>query len=217
MLRKAVLLLGLIMTPLLAFQSDNDVNVIAVEYPPFTTSNHPQGGLAFELLNDLTSDKKIKWKPFFLPPKRAYKTIESGDWCASFYPIVGQHEFKKYELGKDSIKIGLVRLSKSSPFTWSSLDELKGNVVVLLRTDSNSKFSRQFKNSGMSIVYVETIQAAIKMVLLQRGDIAMIDNISYAKLSSIQKRQLQLSNRSLYENKISIYINNTCNVPLLNL
>lgn len=205
------------MSPLFASTSDNIVNVIAVEYPPFTTNNDPEGGVAFELLNDLTSNKKIKWEPFFLPPKRAYKTIESGDWCASFYPIFGENEFKKYELGKDTIKIGLVRLSKPSPFTWLALDDLKGSIVALLRTGSNSNFSKKFQNSGMSIVYVETIQAAINMVLLQRVDIAMIDNISYSKLKPTQKKQLQLSNSSLFETKISLYVNNNCDIPLLNL
>lgn len=217
MLRNLFLFLGLIMSPLFASTSDNIVNVIAVEYPPFTTINYPEGGVAFELLNDLSSNKKIKWKPFFLPPKRAYKTIESGDWCASFYPIFGENEFKKYELGKDTIKIGLVRLSKPSPFTWSALDDLKGSRVALLRTDSNSKFSKKFQNSGMDIVYVETIQAAIKMVLHQRVDIAMIDNISYSKLNPTQKKQLQLSNNSVFETKISLYVNNNCDIPLLNL
>lgn len=217
MLIKAFLLLWLIVPILFASERDNIINVIAVEYPPFTTSNHPEGGMAFELLNDLTSNEKITWKPFFLPPKRAYKTIETGDWCASFYPVFGQNEFTKYELGKESIKIGLVRLSKSSPFIWSSLDELKGNIVFLLRTGSNSKFAMKFKNSGMNIVYVENIQAAVDMVILKRGDIAMIDNISYAKLNSTQKEQLQLSDNLLFETKISIYINNNCDIPLLNL
>lgn len=218
MLRMVVLLqMLMIANPLFAFKNDNGVNVIAIEYPPFTTSSHPKGGIAFELLNDLTSNKKIKWKPLFLPPNRAYKILESGDWCASFYPISGQNKFTKYKLGKASIKLGLVRLSKPTPFIWSSLDELKGNVVVLLRTDSKSKFSIKFKNSGMNIVYVETIQAAIKMVLAQRVDIAMIDNISYSNLKSTDKKQLQLSKSFLHETKISIFINDSCDIPLLNL
>lgn len=218
MLKMALLLLA-IMTAnsLFAFENDNGVNVIAVQYPPFTSSNHPAGGIAFELLKHLTANKKIKWKPLFLPPKRAAKTIEAGDWCASFYPVYGQHKFKQYQLGEDSIKIGLVRLSNATPFTWSSLDELKGKVVVLLRTSSISEFLIQFKRSGVKVVYVETIEAAINMVLRQRVDIAMLDNVSYSNLKSTDKKQLQFSKSALHETKISIFINSSCNIPLLNL
>ena len=184
MLRMFALFHLLITTsPLWAFETDYEIHVIAVEYPPFTSSKQPDGGLAFALLNDLTVNNKIEWKPLFLPPKRAYKTVESGDWCASFYPIFGENTFTKYKLG----------------------------------TDSESDFSTKFKRSGMNIANVETIESAINMVLLERVDIAMTDNISYSNLSFKDKEQLQFSESYLYETVVSIFINNRCDIPLLNL
>jgi polar amino acid transport system substrate-binding protein len=206
-----------IASPVWALKNDNIVDVIAVEYPPFTTNNNPDGGIAFKLLNDFTSNNKIIWNPLFLPPKRAYKTIKSGNWCASFYPVQGNNNFKKYELDKGTIKIGLIQLAKPSPFIWSSLDELEGKSVAMLRTGSKSRLSMRFQNSNMNIVYVETIQAAIMMVILGRTDMAMIDNISFSKIESKYKNQLQLSKKPIFETQISIYINNRCDIPKLNL
>jgi len=55
------------------------------------------------------------------------------------------------------------------------------------------------------------------MVLRQRVDIAMLDNVSYSNLKSTDKKQLQFSKSALHETKISIFINSSCNIPLLNL
>jgi polar amino acid transport system substrate-binding protein len=139
------------------FALDKNVDVIAVEYPPFTGRSEPEGGLAFQLLNDLTVDEQINWKPFFLPPKRAYNKIELGDWCASFYPVFSKTDFKQYELGKGLVKIGLVRLSKLTPFMWSSIDDLQVKNVALLSTESRSELAMQFENSGVKVVNIETI------------------------------------------------------------
>lgn len=107
------------------FALDKNVDVIAVEYPLFTGRSEPEVGLAFQLLNDLTVDEQINWKPFFLPPKRAYNKIELSDWCASFYPVFSKTNFKQYELGKGLVKICLVRLTKPTPFIWSSIDDIQ--------------------------------------------------------------------------------------------
>ncbi len=214
MLRLRLTLLLLIPFHSIASEDIQSIDVIAIEYPPFTTISQPNGGTAFEILNNISLDKKLKWHPIFLPPKRAYKVIESGDWCASFYPIFGQSKYTQYELNDKVIKIGLVRLSGEKPFTWSSLSELSGKSVALLRTGSNSDFEKRFKQAGLDIAYVETVQSAIQMVLLERVDTAMIDNISYSYLETKNKEKLQLSESSLIETKINIFINNKCNISL---
>lgn len=219
MLRKLLFLLMLVMAfNVIAFENIKTIDVIAIEYPPFTTLEQPDRGVAFELLNTIKhntkQDTKLQWNPIFLPPKRAYKTIESGNWCASFYPIYGQSQFTQYQLNKEPISIGLVRLSKVKSFAWSSLDELSGMSVALLRTGTNSDFVNKFKEAGLEVAYVETVQAAIQMVLLDRVDTAIIDNISYTHLEYDNRKKLQLSETSLIETKISIYINNSCGVSL---
>ena len=208
---KYFILLFLIQPFLFAYCA-KDIEVIAVEYPPFTTKDHPKGGISFELLHNLSLNEDYNWKPVFLPPKRAYKTLESGDWCASFYPAQKKSDYTIIKLGKGGVNIGLARLTESSSFTWSSLKELKGSTVVMMRTGPESKFLTLFKDAGMDVVFVETIQVAIMMVLLNRVDLAMIDNISYLNLSSEQRQNLQFSNTYLDSINLRLFINNDCNL-----
>ncbi len=190
------------------------INVIAIEYPPFTSVSLPNSGIAFELLNSVKPNKNIQWQPLFLPPKRAYKNIESGDWCASFYPAFGNGEFDQYQLSEELIKIGLIRRSQAKPFSWSSLNEFSGMSVALLRTGTNSNFENSFKQAGLNIVYVETIKAAVQMVLFQRVDTAIMDNISYGNLAMKNKEKLQFSQNTIIETKINLSINRSCGISL---
>ena len=193
------------------------IEVIAIEYPPFTTTAISSSGIAFQLLNDLTASEGIEWNPLFLPPKRAYRTISSGNWCASFYPATDVDEYIQYALGVEPIKVGLVRENESWPFVWSSLDQLKGKTVALLRSDLNSLFVHQFKDANLNIIFVETVDIAMNMVLLGRVDIAISDNISYSNLPQKHRSQLQFSQSYLNKTKISIFVNKRCDIPLLDL
>lgn len=192
----------------------NTIEVIAVEYYPFTTNAIPSGGIAFELLNELSVNKKYRWKPKFLPPKRAYYKVESDDWCASFYPPHGGGNYTIYSIGDDVVHIGLIRLTKTSSFSWSSLTALSGKSLAMLRTGPDSDYLKRFKNAGMEIVFVETVQQAAMMVFLNRVDLAMIDNISYSYLSLEQKQKLQFSNTYLNSMKLRLFVNNKCNLSL---
>lgn len=193
------------------------IEVIAVEYYPFTTNTMPTGGIAFELLNELSVNEKYRWKPKFLPPKRAYYKVESGDWCASFYPPHGEKNHTIYSLGKDVVNIGLIRLAKTSPFDWSSLSEFNGKSLAMLRTGPDSDYLKLLQKSGVEIVFVETIERAIMMVLLNRVDMAMIDNISYTNITLEHKQKLQFSNTFLDSMNLRLFVNKECNLSLPSL
>lgn len=195
----------------------NTIEVIAVEYYPFTTKAIPSGGIAFELLNELSANERYRWKPKLLPPKRAYYEVESGDWCASFYPPHGGENHTIHSLGDDVVHIGLIRLTKTSPFSWSSLTEFSGKSLAMLRTGPESDYLNRFQNAGVEIVFVETVQQAAMMVFLNRVDLAMIDNISYSYLSLEQKQKLQFSNTYLNSMKLRLFVNNKCKLSLATL
>jgi len=66
-------------------QPIGDFEVIAVEYPPFTTMGDPEHGINFVLLDELMVRHDIqKLTPIFLPPARAQLQVQSGKWCLSF-------------------------------------------------------------------------------------------------------------------------------------
>lgn len=54
------------------------IEVIAIEYPPFTSSKADNQGIAFELLRAHNQESNISWQANFLPPARAHKLINLG-------------------------------------------------------------------------------------------------------------------------------------------
>lgn len=110
--------------------------------------------------------------------------------------------------------IGLVRKAKKERFKWTSLNELSGKSVATLSTDANSPFARQFTAAGLSKAQVQTVQAGVQMVLLGRVDFAMFDDISFSRLESKNKAQLQFSESSLMNTKVSIYMNPKCEIDV---
>ncbi|NVK24181.1 MAG: transporter substrate-binding domain-containing protein [Gammaproteobacteria bacterium] len=188
----------------------SNIEVIAIEYPPFTTLLDNNGGLAFKLLNSAVTDKTVKFVPLFLPPARAGKYLKENDWCGSFYPPPIELQAKKLQLSSENIRLGLVRKRQEQPFHWQELDELSGKTAVILRNSKSSEFSRQFLAAGIKLGYVETVQAGIQMVLLDRVDFSFADNVTFELLENKNKQKLQFSQSSLSETKVSIFISEKC-------
>lgn len=198
--------------------ASTEVDVIALEYPPFTTITKTSGGLSFQTLNEKSKHANISWRPYFLPPKRALKLIQENNWCASFYPATSAKNYIQYQLTPESIRVGLVRLKQSNEdFRWNSLNELSGDSVAILSTNNKTPFAKMINKAGLISAQVQTAQAGIQMVLLGRVDYAVIDNVSFQSLESLSKDKLQFSATSLLTTKFSVYINPKCNISLPHL
>jgi len=154
------------------------VDVIVVEYPPYTTPQHPDGGLAFAKVKRWFAEKKlpITLNPRFLPPARAHHEVDTTDWCISFYPPskTTPHVFKT--VSRERINMRMVRKKADTPFTWSSPAEFKGSRIALLRPMSLDAVYRVFAEAGLEFVYVETMEQAITMVAQGRVDYTVADN-----------------------------------------
>lgn len=194
--------------------SANAIDVVAVEYPPFTTILREDGGVAFALLEKASEKIQLKLNPLFLPPARASAVIESGDWCASFYPPIAKDKSEQISLSDKHVKIGLIRRKADSTFAWERLDEFRGNSVAILRTSDESPFKHRFTEAGMNVVQVETIHSAIQMVLLGRTDFAMSDNVTYAGLEQTNKKLLEISSTSLLSTPITLFWNQECGIEI---
>lgn len=196
----------------LSFSQEKTIEVIAVEYPPFTTLDRDDDGLAFKLLRKKIIEKGFTWQPLFLPPGRAIRVINSDQWCASFYPPTSTLDYSTYILDENSIQIGLVRKKQVAEFSWESFDDIKRFKVGLLRSDKHSVFIKSFTDAGIHVFFLESVDTGVKMVLADRLDYAILDNITFDALSSELKNKLQLSTTHLLETQISIHINNKCTV-----
>ena len=191
------------------------IEVIAIEYPPFTSSNSANGGVAFDLLPDVLEGKKVIWRPFFQPPKRALQSISEGKWCASFYPP-RTVAFKRYQLSERIVHLGLIRKVAPDAFKWHSLSELKGRSIALLRTSAQSQFAQQFIRAGLNISFVENVKIGVQMVKLGRVDFAFADNNLLQRLSEqgMAVTNLEFSDSVLFSTPVSVYVNPKCEIRL---
>jgi polar amino acid transport system substrate-binding protein len=187
-------------------------DVIAIEYPPFTSEKERRGGIAFELLHRAYPDENFKAE--ILPPKRAFRRISNGQWCYSFYPPVQGKQFQSILLSDQQVSIGLVRLKQSTDFKWNALKELSGLKVALLRTEDDALFVSQFREAGLGVVYIETINQGVNLLRKKRVDLAVYDNYSFSHLSSAEKAEIQFSHNRLISTAVTLFVNPQCNHSL---
>lgn len=190
----------------------NAKDVIAVEYPPFTTAQEDKGGLAFSIL--LQAFPKAGFVPEILPPKRALAQLSNGLWCYSFYPPPKGVSTNKITLTTNEVVIGLVRIKQVEAFKWLSLSVFNGLTVAILRSDESSEFSRQFTEAGLNIVYVETVSQGLNLVRLKRADFSLYDNYNYSLLPDAIKSSLQFSEVALLNTPITLFVNPECDSDL---
>jgi polar amino acid transport system substrate-binding protein len=186
--------------------------VLAVEYPPFTTSRASDGGLAFQILQQAFPE--YQFKPYIVPPKRAYQMVQNGQWCMSFYPNSEDVAIRRIVLSEQQIVIGLIRIRQPAPFKWEKLDELTGLNVALLRSGDSSAFANKFNQAGMMVTYTETIQQSIDLMLRKRVDIAMYDDYNYKILATELQDKIQFSESFLLKTPVTLFINPDCHDSL---
>lgn len=189
------------------------IEVISVEYPPFTSLLMPSGGIAFELLKNISTNNPT-WEPIILPPARAGAMIQKGDWCVSFYPATKQGTYATLRLSETEVRLGLVRKKQTLPFEWTRLDELSGTTVAMLRTSQQSNYYQQYRDAGINVIPVETVESAIQMVLLDRVDYAFADDVSFFSLEKANKQKLQFSDSTLQSLPVTAYVNLSCTTQL---
>ncbi|WP_157826702.1 hypothetical protein [Colwellia sp. 12G3] len=194
------------------------VDVIAVDYPPYTSLKLPGYGSSFSLLSQYAqSHFSVTPIPLFLPPARANRVIKDGHWCLSFYPPKKDDKYARFVSLSDSIvKIGFYRLRKNERFKWAELKELKGKIVALLRPNVIGIMHQSFLDAGMQMVYVESIEQGLQLVLKNRVDYAFGDNLvlSESGLSDDQQLRLQFSESSVHNAKIGFFYNIECEQKL---
>jgi len=194
--------------------SQQSIDVITVEYPPFT-SNYVSGyGINFKLLDKYaTHNFKTTFQPLFVPPARAQKLMLTNDWCLSFYPPKPNDPYAKFQpLSDEIVKLGLYRLKSHKPFKWQSLSELKNKSVALLRPTKLGPIHEQLKQAQMKLVFVETVEQGLSMLIHKRVDYAFGDNtaINQTAIGKENKEKLQFSNSSLLEAQVGFFYNSRC-------
>jgi len=214
------LMLILLSAACFAIEEKQEIDVIAVDYPPYTSPTLPSYGSNFSLLSEYAkSHFRISIKPFFLPPARANRLIKDGNWCISFYPPNENNKSARFvALSSDNVSIGFYRLQQQGQFKWQSLNELNGKMVALLRSNHIGKMHEHFINAGIQLVYVESVEQGLRQVLKGRVDYAFGDELALleAQLSEAQRQKLQFSESVVHKAKIGFFYNTECKNRLFN-
>ena len=193
--------------------------VIAIEYPPYTSENEANNGLSFEALNQYFKQQAIHFSPLFLPPARAALYLSSDRWCLSFYPPIEQKKFPVFDLDDFSIKLGLVRKTQLTPFSWQSLSELSGRKVAMLRSNEKRSDSiKQFLNANIELINVESVSQGLQLLEKERVDYVFSDFAGgqyIMKQLGLHLADYQFSQTLLLETNIKVWHNPKCHIPNL--
>jgi len=196
-----------------------DIEVHAVDYPPYTSPTIQNNGVAFDSLYKLTLNSDISIKPRFLPPARVGLELSRGNWCLSFVPpaiILDTHE--RLTLKDTNIDIVFVRKNRTEPFKWNKLSELAGLKLGFLRTyKRESILTNAIEESDIVIVGIETLQQGLELLDKERVDILLADKVSIEYLASIlelPKGNFQYSENVIEHLTLGVWLNLKCDAAL---
>lgn len=190
------------------------LDVIAVEYPPYTSSERADDGLVFrELRNYLIArNLPITIRARFLPPARAQNAVDTVDWCMALYPPSENtpHVFRR--IGNSKVTLGLARIRRTEAFSWENADYFKDKRIALLRTVSMPQAWKPFEEAGAEFVFVEAMDQALNMVLQGFADYAVVDSGGLEAFDRTRSDgpELELSRQAVQEFPVGVYLSARC-------
>lgn len=187
--------------------------VLAMEYPPFTTEEHPEGGVLMAELAAKTASYKLLPKPLFMPLLRLQRTLQEGNWCTSFAPPLNEQDYPSVSTSLEQLSFHLYRVQQKAPFQWQELKELKGREVALIRSMEGTRTTQGLLQAGITPIYVNSLAQALKMVTKMRVDYALADKHSYQYYQQqglLDGRVLEASQQSIFHFESRLWLNPEC-------
>lgn len=193
-----------------------DIEVLAVEYPPFTTETDIEGGLCFHYLNEF-SETFLNGKQFsrvFVPPARAEALLSDNQFCMAFYPPKKNQELYSFMPLKDEkVKLGLIRGKQKNEFSWQNLSELKGKRIAVLRSNLKSPLIKSLETNNIHLEYVEQIAQGLAMLDRDHVDFVFGDNASLEHITEKNGKSAeayQFSKTAFMEAQIGFHYKKDC-------
>ncbi len=187
--------------------------VLAIEYPPFTTEDHPEGGMLIAELATKTASFNLLPKPVFMPLVRVQRTLQEGNWCTSLAPPLDPQHYPSVFTGLEHLAFHLYRIKQQTRFHWQDSRELQGREVALLRSMEGTIVTQRLLQSGINPVYVNSLAQALKMVAKKRIDYALADEHSYQYYQQkgvLDENLLEASEQTIYQFESRLWLNPEC-------
>lgn len=195
--------------------AQESVDVLAVEFPPYTTSSMSGHGIAFEKLRSHPAMTGVDVNAQFSPPTRLGKRILLGDWCLSFYPPRDKNNptLKKWILSNEEIRLGFYRLNQQGEFKWDNLSELDGKSIALLSSYSKKGLSGLLYSNGLDVHEVNSLEQGFDLLVKSRVDLVFSDRYSgefIARKNGYEVENLEFSMSALAIEQFHVWVNLEC-------
>ena len=190
--------------------------VLAIDYPPFTSESSPDFGLNFKYLEEYASENlpDTSFIPVFVPPARADTLLVEGAYCLAFFqPQKTQDDYRFHVLSQDVVSLGLIRMQQFGEFEWDDLREFSGKKIAVLRSSINQLLFKKFFEQGAIPFEVENIKQGLKVLKAGRVDFAFGDSSSldyHNQFWGLEKDQFQFSLTHILQARVGIYYRKDC-------
>lgn len=197
------------------------LEVVAIEYPPYTSEHLNGYGLAFESLNRVLGNAEktgvFDVEPRFLPPARANLMISQGGWAASFYPpLESEPHYYRLVLDNKSIELGLFRIrvpraQDKSVAAWPLLSEMTGRVAVGRQADpATLGLMSAMKYSDIELIAVDSLEQGFQLLAKGRVDYVFSEKVAgylFADLLNDKRLDLEFSDQPIFTTTMGIWVN----------
>ena len=198
------------------------IDIIAIEYPPYTSPHLPENGIAFQALTHALKRfpgerNELRIQPQFLPPGRASFYVSRGQWSASFYPP------KQVEPGYDWIKLdgklvelGLFRLRYTADpaenaADWPELAAMTGKVAIGRQANPGGRgLQSVLKDSQLEFVQVDSPEQGFQLLAKGRVDYVFSEKVAgfyIAQGLSTDEVVLEFSQKPMFTTYIGLWVN----------
>ncbi len=202
--------------------SKRTVEVVAIEYPPYTSEYLTGNGLAFDDLRQALKrlsehQPEILLQPRFLPPARANHSIAQGNWSASFYPPLDPDpDYHWIKLDHKTVEMGLFRLrvpvaNTNAVAVWPGLRDMKGRVAVGRQANlATEGLKSALRHTDMMLVPVDSLRQGFQLLAKGRVDFVFSEKLAgYLTADYLEDERLDLefSDKPVFTTHIGIWIN----------
>jgi len=210
-------ILGVLSTATTNPQSLTNIDILSVEYPPFTTETRHDLGISFTLLSPILKDAGYRANALIYPPARLNKIINFSDqWCVSMLsPVVITPDIVGFTFSQDPIPMYIYRHRppNAQPFTAQELTQFSGQTIGLLRSIKQGELFKKITDAGINVYSTETITSAFKMLQKQRIDLIFSNSLSaqyYFSQFKIDPESIQRSSTPLFVSQYKLWLNLKC-------
>ncbi|MCJ8169566.1 transporter substrate-binding domain-containing protein [Atopomonas sediminilitoris] len=175
-----LLVFSLLQSALAGAVRAQNLELLMIEYPPYTSTTLADGGFTVALLQKTLHGSPFTVQLRSLPPARVQHTMSrTSGWDASLMPPaaeVSRQHLSNIALDNQGIRISLFRrqpTGDTQAFTWQTFADLAPGSVAMTRSYTASPRVHALQEAGLEIMPIDELSQAFAMLRRKRVDYVM--------------------------------------------